>query len=109
MAQRSQGPATISTVTRWLARVLSVISIGVLLLFFFGEADFSQPIRLTAGEWIGVLFFPVGVVAGMILGWWWEGVGAAVAVGSLSAFYVLDVIVTGNPPSGPFFRFNSDD
>jgi hypothetical protein len=99
MTQRSQG----LTVTRWLARVLSVIFIGVILLFFFGEADFGQPIRLTAGEWIGVLFFPVGVAAGMILGWWREGAGAAVAVGSLSAFYVLDVITTGNPPSGPFF------
>lgn len=103
MAQRSQGHPTISIVTRWLARVLSVIFIGIILLFFIGEADFSQPVRLTPGEWIGKLFFPVGVVVGMILGWWWEGVGAAVAVGSLSAFYVLDVIVTGDPPSGPFF------
>ena len=103
MAQRSRGLAAISIVTRWLARVLSVIFIGIILLFFIGEADFSQPIRLTPGEWIAVLFFPVGVVAGMILGWWREGVGAAVAVGSLSAFYVLDVITTGNPPSGPFF------
>ena len=103
MAQRPQRLATISTVTRWLARVLSVIFIGIILLFFFGEADLSQPIRLTPGEWIGVLFFPVGVAAGMILGWWREGVGAAVAVGSLCAFYVLDTITTRNPPSGPFF------
>ena len=58
-----------AVVIRWIARILSILSIGVLLLlFFFGEADLSQPVRLTAYEWIGLLFFPAGVVAGMVIG-----------------------------------------
>jgi hypothetical protein len=101
--QHIQNPPVAAVVIRWIARVLTIISIGILLLFFIGEADFSQPVQLTSAEWIGKLFFPVGVVIGMIVGWWREGLGAGITVGSLLAFYVLDLLVTGTFPSGPFF------
>jgi hypothetical protein len=90
-------------IIRWVARVLSVLSVGILLLFFIGEADFSQPVRLTPQEWTGVLLFPAGVVVGMIVAWRREGIGSGIAVGSLLAFYVLDLVTTGTFPSGPFF------
>jgi hypothetical protein len=90
-------------VIRWIARIWSLLTIIVLLLFFFGEADFSGPIRITPQEWLGILFFPVGIVLGMVLAWWKEGVGAAVTVGSLVAFYLWDLLGSGTFPSGPFF------
>jgi hypothetical protein len=58
---------------------------------------------LSAAEIVMKLFFPVGVLAGNILGWWREGWGALVAGISLALFYLGDLVLTGTPPSGPFF------
>lgn len=90
-------------VVGWIARGFSVLSISVLLLFLIGETDWSHPLRLLPSEVIGLLLFPGGIVAGMIVGWWREGLGAAIGVGSLLVFYALDWFVTGTPPSGPWF------
>jgi hypothetical protein len=80
------GPAV--RVPRWIARIWSVLSVGVLLLFLVGEGfDPSQP---TLHEWVMLLFFPCGVAAGMILAWWKEGWGGALTVVSLFAFYAYD-------------------
>lgn len=95
--------ATFSALLRWTGRVLSIISVGILLLFLIGEGDFSQPPRLTLGEWLGVLFFPVGIVAGMIVAWRRERWGAIIALGSLAAFYALQRIIFGDFPGGPYF------
>jgi hypothetical protein len=103
MAEQTRDEPIIAAVISWSARILSVISIGILLLFFIGEAGFGRPVRLTAQEWIGLLFFPLGVAVGMVVGWRWEGVRAGIAVGSLVAFYMLNLVASGNLPSGPFF------
>ena len=58
--------------------------------------DLSQPVRLTPQEWVGVLFFPVEIVVGMIVAWRWEGVGAGIAV------------VSGDFPRGPSFLLFTD-
>ena len=100
--QQTQTPLA-AVVIRWIARILSIVSIGVLLLFFFGEADFSQPVQLTPREWIGLLFFPGAVVIGMIIGWWREGLGGGIAVGGLLVFYGWNLVAWGSFPSGPFF------
>ena len=88
---------------RWTARILSILSIGILLLFLIGEGDFSEPIRLTTEELIGLLFFPLGVVVGMVVAWRWEGIGAAIGIGSLLAFYLFHFAMRQKFPSGPFF------
>ena len=88
-----------ATVVRWAARGLSVFSIGILLLFIFGE---GPPTGLTTQEAIGFSFFPLGVMAGMLVGWRWEGAGAAISVGSLVTFYGLNDIWWGGPPGGPY-------
>ena len=90
-------------VVRWAARILCILSVGFILLFFFGEADFSQPLRISWREVIMILFFPLGVVGGNVLGWWREGLGAVVCIGSLLLFYLVDLVFTGTFPSGPFF------
>ena len=103
IVQQKQNTSVAASVIKWIARVFSIVFIGIILMFFFGETDFSQPVQFTSAEWIGLLFFPMGIVIGMIVGWWREGIGAGITVGSLLAFYLLDLIVTGTFPSGPFF------
>ena len=70
-----------------LARVGSIASITLLLLLFQREA--LHPLEVAPREWFALLFFPVGVMIGMVIAWWKEGVGSLVTVGSLVAFYIV--------------------
>jgi len=82
----------------WAARVLSIVSIGLLLLFLFGE--WSEPAHYRSVELIQFLFFPVGVCVGMIMAWWREGLGGWIAVASLLIFYSISLAATGSFPKG---------
>lgn len=86
---------------RWLARALSVLSIGLLLLFVLGEG--SWPIRLTSSELVQFIFFPIGVALGLALGWRNELLGGTIAVSSLALFYILHFTIFGRFPGGPWF------
>jgi hypothetical protein len=70
-----------------LARVGSVASITLLLLLF--QAEVFHPSEIAPREWIGLLFFPIGVIVGMVIAWWKEGVGATVTLASLLGFYLV--------------------
>ncbi len=83
-------------VLHWTARVASLLSLGVLLLFFVGEG--FDPSRLGADEWVLFCFFPLGITVGMLLGWRWEGSGGAITVLSLVAFYGVHMLLGGGPP-----------
>ena len=98
-----QNRPILAWIIRWIARIMSILSVGILLLFLVGEGDFSQPIRLSPQEWIGLLFFPFGVIAGMVVAWRREGLGAGITLGSLVAFYVSHFMMYGKLPRGPYF------
>ena len=84
---------------RWTARAWSVVSLGLLLLFFIGEG--FVPTEVTPYEWIGLLFFPIGVASGMILAWWKEGCGSMLTLVSFLAFYlVYGLGLRGDLPRG---------
>lgn len=86
-----QGSSLIRGIVRWTARVLSVLSTAVLLLFLFGE---PFPVaKITATEWLGLMLFPVGVVIGFVVAWWRERLGGLITLGSLLAFYVVFAFV----------------
>lgn len=86
---------------RWTARILSVVSIAVVLSFMVGEGfDYT---RIKTTEWILFLFFPFGISLGMILAWWREGVGGIITVSSLIMFYVTHLIIAGRFPHGLAF------
>ncbi len=95
--------ATLGVTLRWVARILSILCVAVLLLFLFGEADLSEPVRLSAGEVLQMLFFPVGIVAGMVVAWRREALGAAIIAGSLLVFYVLNFLFAHRLPEGFWF------
>ncbi len=99
--KQSQKPTNLILVLRWTARLGSLLSLAFLLLFFFGEElNFGQ---LTSAEIVGLLFFPVGITVGMLLGWRWETLGGAVTVLSLLAFYKVMYATSGRFPEGIWF------
>lgn len=74
-------------VVELLARVGSIASITLLLMLFIGEG--FHPSEISRNEWIGLLFFPIGIMIGMVMAWWKEGLGSAITLGSLLAFYLV--------------------
>lgn len=91
---------------QWLARVSSIVSIFVLLLFFVGEG--FNPAALRSREWILMIFFPLGVAAGMAVAWRREGLGGAITVVSLIAFYLTHFLFgSGFPRGWAFVTFAS--
>jgi len=83
-------------VLRWTARLWSVATIALVLAFIVGERSLpSGP-----SEWLGFLFFPFGICAGMIVAWKKESLGGIITVGSLLAAYVLHFATTGMPLKG---------
>jgi hypothetical protein len=84
---------------RWIARIGSLVSAGVLMAFIFGGNERLPNFQ----EWMGLIFFPGGVLLGMALGWKNELLGGVVTVLSLLAFYAMQLIQAGNFPGGPWF------
>jgi hypothetical protein len=70
-----------------LARVGSIASITLLVMLFAGEG--LHPSEVAPRQWVGLFFFPLGVIIGMVIAWWKEGVGAAITLGSLLGFYLV--------------------
>ena len=71
----------------FLARLASVISITILVMLFQAEA--LHPSEIAPGEWFGLVFFPIGVIIGLAIAWWKEGLGVSITIGSLLAFYFV--------------------
>ena len=72
---------------RWTARLASAVCLAIIFLFFAGEGiDFSavRPV-----EYVGLFFFPLGVMIGLVLAWREELAGGAVTVISVAAFYLV--------------------
>jgi len=71
----------------FLARIASAISIALLLMLFQPEA--LHPSQVSPREWFALVFFPVGVIVGLAVAWWREGLGVSITLGSLLAFYFV--------------------
>lgn len=98
MKSESGRRRVLTHVIRWAARVWAVASIGLILAFIVGEG--LHPSQIKPREWVGLLFFPVGVCAGMVLAWWREGLGGSITVGSLLVFYLVHRVTAGTFPKG---------
>ena len=85
----------------WIARAASVASITLLVMIFLGEP--FRPSEITFQEWVGLIFFPMGVVAGMIIAWRKEAIGGLMTVVSLVCFYLVYGYLFRNHIGGWFF------
>ncbi len=91
---------------KWIARAASLLSIGLILLIFIGEG--FHPTRVAQREWVGLAFFPAGVVLGLLIAWWKEGAGAGITLASLLAFYGVYGFLMGSHIHGwAFITFAS--
>ena len=70
----------------------------ILLVFAFGEG--LNLSHFTARELLLFVFFPLGFCVGMVAGWWREGLGGSITVGSLAAFYLVDRLLSSGFPRG---------
>lgn len=85
------------TILFWTARLTAVASILTLILFFTGEGFNFGTVR--PQEWVGMAFFPGGVLLGLLVGWLNEKAGGWMVVGSLLGFYLLyGLLLTGRLP-----------
>jgi len=82
-------------VLRWTARIWSVATLLLVLGFIVGEGINPAP-----NEVLGLVFFPFGICAGMLVAWWREGLGGTITVGSLVLFYVIHLATVGTLPEG---------
>jgi len=88
-------------VLRWSARSLSVLSVGIILLFFIGEG--FDPSKILLLVWPALLLFPFAAVIGMAVAWRREGLGGGLTVAGLAAFYLYSLLLLGQMPRRPFF------
>lgn len=94
----------IALVLRWIARIGTLGSLLFVGAFVFGRDGIggNPP---TAIEWMGLTFFPIGVLAGQLLAFRSELAGGITSIASLSAFYLWNLIVSGHWAAGPWFAF----
>jgi len=99
-------------VLKWLARILSLLSTALILLYLLDENFDPWSIIKTEPYFhlsfpahaILFLFFPVGIIAGFITAWWSEGIGGSISVLSLIGYYITNYIFTsGVFPEGPAY------
>jgi hypothetical protein len=93
MDDKTNSRPVLTRAVRWAARIWAVASIGLVLAFLVGEG--FHPSQIQPREWLGLVFFPVGICTGMILAWWKEGLGGAITVGSLAVFYLIHLATAG--------------
>lgn len=77
---------TVNDAIKTTARFWSVLSAIMILLFLFGEG--FDPTKLTLNEWIGFIFFPIGLVLGLIISWKKEIFGGVITIVSIAAFTI---------------------
>lgn len=91
-------------VIRWTARVWSIANLGFVVLMVIGEiVQPHAPAPSSLRDCAGLLLFPVGVCAGMVVGWRREGFGGGITVTCLIAFYAWLRLWDGRFPGGPYF------
>lgn len=77
---------------RWSARLLSIAS-TILLLMFLSFGEKFEVSKVTVSQWLGFIFFPLGIIVGFVVAWWKEGLGGAITIASLLAFYLIFVLL----------------
>lgn len=89
---------TVVILIRWIARITGSLLLFLLLAFLIGEGCppiFGLPLPESL-----MLFAGIVVLLGILIAWKWEGVGGAMIVGGMLAFYAINHLVSGRFPGG---------
>jgi len=78
---------TITAAIKSVARFWSILSIGLIMLFFFGEG--LKLFELTVKELFAFILFPVGLATGLIIAWKNEIAGSLISIFSVVVFSFL--------------------
>ena len=87
MLRKREGESSVMFTVRWAARVLSLALSFLLILFFLGEGLATDDVA--PAEFVGLLFFPVSLIAGFVVGWRNEILGGILSVLSTIGFYLV--------------------
>lgn len=91
---------------RWTARIWAVASLLFLSAFIFGGGEHSGNWP-TLTQWIGVAFFPIGIIIGLVIAFWNDLTGGGLTLLSLIGFYAWHFVTSGNLAVGPWFALIS--
>ena len=86
---------------RWMARLLSVLIVGLVMLIVAGEG-IPHPPKGPLDVWIELVFF-FTTCLGLILAWRWELIGGSIAFVSMILFYGVELAVNGKLAGGWVF------
>jgi hypothetical protein len=85
---------------RWVARGVGACTVGLFTMIAAGEG--MQPLLLSRSEML--MFSALFVaLAGLVIAWRHEGLGGAMSVAGVMAFYLLNFAARGRFPGGFFF------
>jgi len=74
-----------TTALRWIARIWSVAALLFVFAIVIGQVNSLGPWP-TAREWAGLVFFPIGVAAGLVIAFFSERLGGWLTVASVAGF-----------------------
>ena len=94
---------SVALVTRWIARIWSLLSILAVAMFAAGEILTGSGPRPTPQEWVGLALWPIGVAVGLIVAWYRETLGALLAIACLIGFCVWNLLQSGHLPKSLLF------
>ena len=83
------------TIIRRIARIWSIVIVVFFLVFIIAHAVNPEEPSPTPIEWVGMAFFPIGVIVGLILAWQWEELGGIITIVSVLTFHAWVLIVRG--------------
>jgi hypothetical protein len=78
---------------RWTARALSVLLVGMVVVFMIGEGGFNRW-KLSTIEAV-LMAYLLTTCVGMLLAWWWPFLGGVMASAGILLFYAVDVAGRG--------------
>lgn len=90
------------SISRWAARIWAVASLLFLAAFIFGDAE-NMGKSATNIEWVGLAFFPAGIILGLLIAFKRELLGGGIVTLSLVGFYIWHYAVSGSFAAGPWF------
>ena len=82
---------TLRNVFKWIARIVGSLIGLFFLLFMIGEGFSYSAVYPTAYESVLFLFIPIGLVAGIVVAWWKEGLGGLIIIGSVFLFNIAEL------------------